>query len=69
MLRLSGSEDRCNGGVVTIDPENPTRNQEQDWMNTIRARCTDARIVRGGTNCRNKEGNGFCYFEYCPKAK
>jgi hypothetical protein len=42
---------------------------EQDWMNTIQAKCTDARIVRGGTNCRNKEGNGFCYFEYCPKVK
>ncbi len=69
MLLLSGSEDRCNGGVVTIDPENPTRNQEQDWMNTIQTQCTDARIVQGGTNCRNKEGNGFCYFEYCPKVK
>ncbi len=42
---------------------------EQDWMNTIQAKCTDARIVRGGTNCRNKEGNGYCYFECCPKAK
>lgn len=36
-------------------------------MNTIQAKCTDARIVHGGTNCRNKKGNGFCYFEYCPK--
>ena len=42
---------------------------EQDWMNTIQTQCTDARIVQGGTNCRNKEGNGYCYFEYCPKVK
>ncbi len=39
MLLLSGSEDRCNGGVVTIDPENPTRNQARrllEIMNTPR---------------------------------
>ena len=42
---------------------------EKDWEITIRDHCTDARIVHGGTNCHNKDGNGYCYFESCPKVK
>ena len=69
MPDLNHSIDEHRALVARPGPMEDANMTEQDWMNTIQTQCTDARIVQGGTNCRNKEGNGFCYFEYCPKVK